>query len=131
AALTLLLALLSLSWLFLLAGLAAAGAHLLLEALAQLALLVGQFLAALRIALTLGLLGGVVEVALVVERAVGVLQRAIEGAVHRPVLLLSARTAATHLDLHVLHVVEQALHVREQLPRLIARAGLRQIAQRL
>jgi hypothetical protein len=62
---------------------------LLLQAFALLALLVGEFLAALGIALAHCFISRVVEVALVVERAVGVLQRAVHGAAHRAVLRLA------------------------------------------
>src|SRR5262249_31358122 len=115
----------------LLLRLAAAGAHLLFEALAQLALLVGELLAFLGVALALCFLGLVVEVALIVHRAVGVLHRGVHGPVPRTVRRLRGAAATAHLQLHVLHLVEHLLHVVQKLPRLIARAGLGEIAQGL
>src|SRR5690606_14653824 len=107
--LTLLLALLAL--LALLTGLlrlAAAGALLLLQAFALLALLVGKLLATLCAAtFALRLFRLIAEIALVVEGAVGVLQRTVHGAIERAVLLLAV-AALAHLDLHVLHLVEHA-----------------------
>ena len=128
--------LLSLTLLALLAAgllrLAAAGALLLFEALAQLALLVGEFLALLGArAVALGLFRCVIEIALIIHSAVGVLKCAVHGAVHRAVGLLSALSAAAHLDLHVLHLLEHALHVVEQLASLIACAGFGKVAQGL
>ena len=111
--------------------LAVARALLLLKALALLALLVGEFLTALcAAAVALRILRFVAEIALVVEGAVGVLQGAVHRAVQRAVLLLAA-AALTHLDLHVLHLVEHALHVIQKLPRLIACAGFGKVAQGL
>jgi hypothetical protein len=82
---------------------------LLFEAFAELALLVGEFLALLRaLSVALGFLGLVVEIALIVHRAVGVLQRTVHGAVHRTIRLLTRGAALAHLDLHVLHLVEHA-----------------------